>query len=748
MAPSLSLQQDWDEPLQAPHPSQEKRGRFVGRRRERDLLALELRASSQRSILLAGYRGVGKTSLVYQALHDVSSTQARDSSQKYLLVVLNAAQLKETKDTIAPREVLRNLIRRLFTAINEHPDVDRDVRRSVSELYQKAAAANFEEQAERIREDITKLARSWLLRGSGRLSGVTVGLWAASTSAAVAVGLIGSSAATTLTAVFLAGPVPVMSHFAVTYVRKKELSSSTTNQARLVYAFDNSVSNLEYDLERVHQLLHAENFTTIYVIDELDKLEVADVIEVLQFFKHLFTLASAIFVFVAGDDLAQHFRQPSDVSSEAFRPKEYTYFKSRYVIARPSPEDLRLYLDEIIRDSESAEDTRALRRDFEDLVVFESRGDYFDLLQVVRDRISGVDGSFPVVDLESVTEAERRRIVLKRVVDVLDEKYRVSRPSRWVENEDVLRRLYDYAHVIADAYPGLEVHDDAGDVAASSAQRDLNTVLVRMGVLKVDSQTEEDVRGVTIARRTLSVSTRSMLRAPAALGFLAEWEQELASSIEGLFELVRAAANLDRYARGESLLSHEEVRSAPLPAMRELARTGPNIVTASAEMRQIYSRLKRTAPPAILDREEAEARLEETNALLAHVAAELPAALGARLASALGAQSRPAGSDTRAFSSRGLQEYFRSAADSASVVVRSRGKRRELLITPPLVPDVVSRYKEVIRSHEKMHRTLVIGQSARRYRVKPKGLRTLSNSPRDTGQNDDTLSWVVDWLRE
>src|SRR2546429_8808219 len=101
MSELVRLKTDWDLPLQPPRAGAELRGHFVGRARERQLLANELARSNQRSIFVSGYRGVGKTSLVYRALLDVSS---RETGKDVLLVLLNAAQLEA--ETAAPKRIV------------------------------------------------------------------------------------------------------------------------------------------------------------------------------------------------------------------------------------------------------------------------------------------------------------------------------------------------------------------------------------------------------------------------------------------------------------------------------------------------------------------------------------------------------------------------------------------------------------------------------------------------------------------
>lgn len=61
----LFLKEDWDIPIQIPL-TKNNVGYFIGRKKELFSLFNELSRRKTGSILISGYRGVGKTSLVYK----------------------------------------------------------------------------------------------------------------------------------------------------------------------------------------------------------------------------------------------------------------------------------------------------------------------------------------------------------------------------------------------------------------------------------------------------------------------------------------------------------------------------------------------------------------------------------------------------------------------------------------------------------------------------------------------------------
>lgn len=161
--PRIVLKRDWDVPVNLPLPDEEKRGHFAGRLNELHSLTNEISRRSNGAILVAGHRGVGKTSLVHKAI-----LEAQRSNPKILAVLLNAAQLDlpsqvSVEDAgrdkaIDPKAFIEYLIRRLFATIRARnllpatktddgmeipPKVGEPAYRQVEVLYRKAVAQEF-----------------------------------------------------------------------------------------------------------------------------------------------------------------------------------------------------------------------------------------------------------------------------------------------------------------------------------------------------------------------------------------------------------------------------------------------------------------------------------------------------------------------------------------------------------------------------------------------------------------------------
>ena len=419
-------------------------GHFVGRERERALIANELFRSSQRSIFVSGYRGVGKTSLIYRALFDV---REQAGAKRFLRVLLNAAQLEaeaEQHQGIEPRQILVNLIRRLYTAV-EAQETTAEIRKKTETLYSKAVAAEFSERQDVGQAFVREASRERSAELTFKAVVPHVPIWLVGWAAAVLLAVLtplSSDYLNNIIAIALAGPVPLAISGTLQYRRAESLKEIERRRAQSLYLFDASIGNLEFDLEQIHRLLTAAGFTTLYVIDELDKLEAERVVEVLRFFKTLFTLSAAVFVFIGGEELAARFRDEGQAGT-AYRPMHYTYFTSTYFLPRPRAGDLYVFLEEVadeVRDDSGDPLWPVVMR----TLVFDAKGDFFDLIQRVRDRITEfeADGA-PVITIDELSDDEKTRARVQWLIEILfEQKYETFVPSKWRENEDVLRAVY------------------------------------------------------------------------------------------------------------------------------------------------------------------------------------------------------------------------------------------------------------------------------------------------------------------
>jgi len=139
----IILKADWDVNINSPLNTKEQakeQGHFVGREKEVELLTNEILRRPSGSILISGYRGVGKTSLVYKALWE-----AIKKDHNIIIVILNAAQLEVESDgsEINARKIIENLIKRLYSATRETNVLSKKTKDEIERLYRKAVASEF-----------------------------------------------------------------------------------------------------------------------------------------------------------------------------------------------------------------------------------------------------------------------------------------------------------------------------------------------------------------------------------------------------------------------------------------------------------------------------------------------------------------------------------------------------------------------------------------------------------------------------
>lgn len=129
----IVLKPDWDIPVQIPSKgNQTNKGHFVGRETELSVFTNELLRREQGAILITGYRGVGKTSFVYKALHQVLEQSDKD---KILFVLINANHLETSSvHGLHPKPILVNLIRRLY-AVTQGEKLSHQLKQEIEMLY-------------------------------------------------------------------------------------------------------------------------------------------------------------------------------------------------------------------------------------------------------------------------------------------------------------------------------------------------------------------------------------------------------------------------------------------------------------------------------------------------------------------------------------------------------------------------------------------------------------------------------------
>jgi len=574
----IILKKDWDISPRFSLDNERFEGHFAGRKRELDLLVNEILHKTSGSILVSGHRGVGKTSLVYKALAEVLKKR-----KDIIIVLMNAAQLEaELKDksenkSINPREIIENLIRRLYTATRNKKELDESIRKGIENLYKKAVAKEFKltelftGKAQEMKQIEEERVKEILI--SERISHIVIFIACWITGALVIVfNLTPFEWLNKLIGLLLTFPVPYILN---SIYRKREIKKAVEEisaEAQELYELDNKISNLEFDLEEIHKKISESGKRLIYVIDELDKLEVEQVKESLKYFKHLFTLSNALFIFIGGEEI-YNIGLNKQENTEVYREKEYTYFTSRYFLTRPLYPDLTEFLNEIVKEKEGL--TNDEFETFKRALCFEAKNDFFDLRKCIRDKITYyTEEGNPVIDISNIIDNENydKKFKLHKAITILfEDKYMSLEHSKWKENEELLRAVFKHAENIYNSFSGTLFSDPDGEETKYELIRAFNNLLYRYGAFSIKQGNPKNIRGIEVQIRTYTYLGHIPTTPPDSLQDLTEYERRFVESFENWVHYLLALYNAFKQAKGENKITDEEFFKNPDTVLNALS---------------------------------------------------------------------------------------------------------------------------------------------------------------------------------
>lgn len=608
----IILKKDWDVDISAPLIDKAIEGHFVGRDRETKLLSNEILRRNNGSILVSGHRGVGKTSLVYKSLRN-----AKEKDKNIKVVLLNASQLEahsrhkenQEKVPIDAREIIENLIRRLYSATINLQELNKDTKEKIEDLYRKAVAQKF-----KLLESYQKhryVSKEVLFDKNNLIS--IIFLIIAGVFQFFSIPSISSTIKNLLVLLFASLPY--------IYVRyKKEF----IGKAEKLYAFDNSIGNLEFDLEQIHREFKTAKKKLVYVIDEMDKLETGQIKDVLKFFKNLFTLSDAIFIFIGGEDLYNLgiiAKDEADIKDETatqkeyeYRAKEYTYFTSRYFLSRPLWDELSNYYTEIINHEElSDHELEILKR----AIAFDSKNDFFDLKTFIKDRIKSFNEDYtPLIEIDKLFDNDKQKARFHKAITTLfEDKYIAFNQSRWKENELLLRKLFQHAHQIYSSYSGYQITDPQGETIEDSEIRDFNGFLWRLGVLSSQSEKPQKIKGQQIDIRTYQYTGSFPSEPPEKLEELTEFEKGFVIKFENYINYILTFHNAFRIVNRESEITQDDFWRNSNQLVRDIKDAGFDTFSQFDANNLIYQNMVNKKPPHPYKREQIE---HQTNQIFSH----------------------------------------------------------------------------------------------------------------------------------
>jgi len=523
----IIIKNDWDVP---PHYLKE-RGHFLGRKDELSKLVSEIVRRDSGTILLSGQRGVGKTSLVYEALRK-SKTELESGVEKIetVSVVLNASQLEvidETESSAFLRaQVIKNLIRRLYTALPTEKKT-----KKIDDLYKKAVSSEVQITQES-HLDETEVKTSETIKSIKLQSDIKVASSVISLSLAFFIAILQPFDQSVWNGFFsilalIPGAFVISSSWSWMDKKKKEIGHRKT--ASEIYKQDASLGNLEFDLEEaLAELCDKKDIKIIFVIDELDKTEQDNVFNIVRAFKNLFTLSPAIFIFVTGPEV---FNRLENGLPE--RSPEYTLFTTRIFVPRPAFLDIENFINEIVAGYEDVDADI-----FKNYLCFVSKSDFFDLYSVINDLAVTNHGIQEIhIDLDGP------KVLLanfQKAMGLVFGLYKRSRPSNWPLNEKLLTELYAFLDKFAEKEAGHQFEIEQQEGFVSEAVYSLAEYLSRLTAIV--RQGERSDEAAIYDQYQYTGKCKSV---PETLDTLLDYETKFKTSFNSLLSEILDIANVN-----------------------------------------------------------------------------------------------------------------------------------------------------------------------------------------------------------
>ncbi len=761
----ITLKEDWDIPVQP--PGGDETGHFVGRVNEVSFLTNDLLRRSQGALLVSGYRGVGKTSLVYKALRSLPE-------KSILPVLINATHLESEvavqEDIQYAKQVIINLIRRLYSACAPGGKwkVKPDIYENIEALYKKAVALEYKASVQALSTEGQKLETVKSFESSIFSDRLNVGTWTVSFALAAVITAIPMPAqldwAKSLLTLLFAFPIPLGINLYRSSKRVETTVDTTKLTAEELYTLDNNVGNLVFDLEGIHRQLSKQKMKVIYVVDELDKLEdpiqavKADkdpaYLTIFKHFKNFFTLSSALFVFIAGEEVYEHFDKTLDPKHPGLhRSKEYTYFNSKYFLSRPAETDTDRFLTEIVQDSDKISQGYEKEEfdQFKRYLAFLAQSDFYDLIQAIRDRITDFAGRRPVIDIVQLGGAELLRANLQKAVSVVyGDKYAARSPSRWRENERIIKELYVHANLLARSKLKATFEDDKTNTIEGAAKRDFNYFCYRHRLLdKHPKEPPLEVEGNTIAIRTYTFLGAFGAPIPDKLGFRSEIERNFVDTMQEVVDDIGYLQNLNLALTG-TVLSLPTARAEAsmqdiLPFVASLTKWNVSL-PAWEELRTKYAKLHDEEPPYPYNREEIEQATEKARQARTALADNSHTIIANMIVDGYASaqlQVGPLPQNENLFSGP-LLGFRQDVIRLPHLVVFDKEFKRQILVTPSIARQILDAHKDSLWENSSNHMVILTAadEPGLGYR---KGVLALAANPRKGAQR--TVERLRIWLQ-
>lgn len=421
----VKIDNRWDS---FPDPEKDELSSFAGRSKDIDKLSNWIVNSDGGSVLIRGFRGIGKSAFVYHAISK-SRTLAQDIQKEILFIPVNFLQEFEQSSDSKLSEESEVLTRLILSLHQSKGEID------TKELFTLAISSKAEHKKE---ESSTKIFTMNLKQQIVWTVVITFFLFFAQPFLGDINPILNTKWLPLLPLL-----LPTIN---ILYTWSNKKDEKTTHKFLL-----NNPNYLTLRLKEALEEYENNGYIPVFVLDELDKFfkkenndndAVIKIInKIIRQLKYLFTLSKARFIFIVHEEYP-HWKE----LNQHGRPESSTYFNWDIFLSGMRLEDIEHYFDNIKRDRLGYEGKR-LFKEFIYYISFESKRVFSEINQLLRDFIEYREGQpyLVIKDFKNYNSSNLNKMRMAVIEDVLDS---VLDPEKGEEISFTQRNFYHKSYLI------------------------------------------------------------------------------------------------------------------------------------------------------------------------------------------------------------------------------------------------------------------------------------------------------------
>jgi hypothetical protein len=413
----VRLDKRWDT---FPDPDGKRKSFFGGREEDVKKLKNWLIYSDGGSLLIKGFRGIGKTAFVYFAISEARNLlsyfgikKGRKKKNLLFIPVNFSGDLNDNNDISNEVAVLTRIIVSLKLRYKNLKGIDK--------LYKVAISSQAQQEEEHSK------SRIFVIQFTQKIALTIVGV----------ISLYFIQAFLSETFPELAN---TLNRFGLSFISRilydtrLPLVITGLFLLRLTWEFKKNekkvtkilLKNPNYLSLELKEILDNSRLIPVFVVDELDKLfktdkgagrnGVTEINNIIRKLKYLFNLSRARFIFIVHEEYPNW----KELNLKG-RPEESTYFNWDIFLSGLTLSEIKLYFDKVIQNQLSFEGDD-LRDDFVNYISFKSKRVFSEINQLLRDNIIYEDGIpyLLIKDFRGSGSSGLNKMRLAVIEDILD----------------------------------------------------------------------------------------------------------------------------------------------------------------------------------------------------------------------------------------------------------------------------------------------------------------------------------------